>query len=126
MNKIKAAREAAGLTQAEVFEALRIPMRTLQDWENERRTPPEWAELLIIEKLEQIKEKKAMTYEVRVSTIESGWETVYDGTKEKCMEEYQNQLEVDKEEGTTNFATQVIDGFGTIIAEHKGDDYYKR
>ena len=126
MNKIKAAREAAGLTQAEVFEALRIPMRTLQDWENDRRTPPEWAELLIIEKLEQIKEKKTMTYEVRVSTIESGWEVVYEGTKEKCMEEYQNQLEVDREEGTTNFATQVIDGFGTIIAEHKGDDYYKR
>ena len=51
MNKIKAAREAAGLTQAEVFEALHIPMRTLQDWENDRRTPPEWAERLITEKL---------------------------------------------------------------------------
>lgn len=126
MNKIKAAREAAGLTQSEVYEVLRIPMRTLQDWENERRTPPEWAELLIIEKLEQIKEKKTMTYEVRVSTIESGWEVVYEGTKEKCMEEYQNQLEVDKEEGTTNFATQVVDGFGKVIAEHKGDDYYNR
>lgn len=126
MNKIKAAREAAGLTQAEVYEVLRIPMRTLQDWENDRRTPPEWAELLIIEKLEQIKEKKTMTYEVRVSTIESGWEVVYEGTKEACMEEYQNQLEVDKEEETTNFATQVVDGFGKVIAEHKGDDYYKR
>lgn len=126
MNKIKAAREAAGLTQSEVFEVLRIPMRTLQDWENERRTPPEWAERLIIEKLEQIKERKTMTYEVRVSTIESGWEVVYEGTKEACMEEYQNQLEVDREEGTTNFATQVVDGFGKVIAEHKGDDYYTR
>lgn len=126
MNKIKAAREAAGLTQAEVYEVLRIPMRTLQDWENDRRTPPEWAELLIIEKLEQIKEKKTVTYEVQVSTIESGWETVYEGTKEACMEEYRNQLEVDKEEGTTNFATQVVDGFGKVIAEHKGDDYYTR
>lgn len=126
MNRIKAAREAAGLTQAEVYEVLRIPMRTLQDWENERRTPPEWAELLIIEKLKQIKEKKTMTYEVQVSTIESGWETVYEGTKEACLAEYQNQLEVDKEEGTTNFATQVVDGFGKVIAEHKGDDYYAR
>lgn len=126
MNKIKAARIAAGLTQAEVYELLRIPLRTLQDWENDRRTPPEWAELLIIEKLEQIKEKKTMTYEVQVSTIESGWETVYQGTKESCLAEYQNQLEVDKEEGTTNFATQVVDGFGKVIAEHKGDDYYKR
>jgi hypothetical protein len=51
MNKIKAAREAAGLTQSEVYEVLHIPMRTLQDWENERRTPPEWAERLITEKL---------------------------------------------------------------------------
>ena len=126
MNRIKAAREAAGLTQAEVYEVLRIPMRTLQDWENERRTPPEWAELLIIEKLEQIKEKKTMTYEVQVSTIESGGEAVYEGTKEACLAEYQNQLEVDKEEGTTNFATQVVDGFGKVIAEHKGDDYYAR
>lgn len=54
MNKIKAAREAAGLTQAEVFEVLRIPMRTLQDWENGRRTPPKWAERLITEKLSLI------------------------------------------------------------------------
>lgn len=54
MNKIKAAREAAGLTQSEVYEVLRIPMRTLQDWENERRTPPEWAERLITEKLNSI------------------------------------------------------------------------
>ena len=82
MNKIKAARIAAGLTQAEVYELLRIPLRTLQDWENDRRKTPEWAERLIIEKLEQIKEEKEMTYEVRVSTIESGWETVCKGTKE--------------------------------------------
>lgn len=59
MNKIKAARLAAGLTQAEVYEVLRIPMRTLQDWENDRRTPPEWAENLIIEKLKQLKKEKA-------------------------------------------------------------------
>ena len=126
MNKIKAAREAAGLTQAEVFEALRIPMRTLQDWENNRRKPPEWAERLIIKELIKIKEEKEMTYEVRVSTIESGWETVYAGTKEACMEEFKNQIEVDREEGTTDFMTQVVDSDGEVIAEHKGDDYYKR
>lgn len=126
MNKIKAARIAAGLTQAEVYELLRIPLRTLQDWENDRRQTPEWAERLIIKELVRIKEEKEMTYEVRVSTIESGWEVVYEGTKESCMEEYQNQLKVDKEEGTTNFATQVVDRFGKVIAEHKGDDYFKR
>lgn len=67
-----------------------------------------------------------MTYEVRVSTIESGWETVYAGTKEACMEEFKNQIEVDREEGTTDFMTQVVDSDGEVIAEHKGDDYYKR
>lgn len=57
MNKIKAARIAAGLTQAEVYELLRIPLRTLQDWENDRRKPPEWAERLIIEKLNSFYKK---------------------------------------------------------------------
>jgi hypothetical protein len=101
-------------------------MRTLQDWENNRRKPPEWAERLIIKELIKIKEEKEMTYEVRVSTIESGWETVYTGTKEACMEEFKNQIEVDREEGTTDFMTQVVDSDGEVIAEHKGDDYYKR
>ena len=53
MNKIKEARKAAGLTQREMSELLGIPMRTIQDWENDRRTPPDWAEKLILEKLLQ-------------------------------------------------------------------------
>lgn len=57
MNKIKAARIAAELTQAEVYELLRIPLRTLQDWENDRRKTPEWAERLIIEKLNSFYKK---------------------------------------------------------------------
>ena len=126
MNKFKSAREKLGMTQKEISEKLNIPKRTWQDWELEQRMPPEWAERLIIKELVKIKEEKEMTYEVRVSTIESGWEVVYEGTKEACLAEYQNQLEVDKEEGTTNFATQVVDGFGKVIAEHKGDDYYTR
>lgn len=56
-NKIKAARIAAGLTQAEVYELLHIPLRTLQDWENDRRKTPEWAERLIIEKLNSFYKK---------------------------------------------------------------------
>ena len=67
-----------------------------------------------------------MKYAVRVSNIESGWQVVYEGTKEACMEEFKNQLEVEKEEGTTDFMTQVVDDDENVIAEHKGDDYYKR
>lgn len=67
MNKIKAARIAAGLTQAQVYELLRIPLRTLQDWENDRRKPPEWAERLIIKEL-----KKAAKFDENYNYIDLG------------------------------------------------------
>lgn len=67
-----------------------------------------------------------MKYAVRVSTIESGWVVVYRGTKDACQEEYENQLEIDREDGTTNFMTQVIDENENVIVEHEGDDYYTR
>lgn len=63
-NKIKAARIAAGLTQAEVYELLRIPLRTLQDWENDRRKTPEWAERLIVEKLNSFYKKGENTMQI--------------------------------------------------------------
>lgn len=54
MTTIKEARQAAGLSQQGVTDVLGIPRRTLQDWESGRRTPPAWAEALIIEKLENM------------------------------------------------------------------------
>lgn len=54
MSKIKDLRLKAGLTQQQLFELLEIPMRTIQSWETEKRTPPKWAENLICEKLETI------------------------------------------------------------------------
>ena len=54
MTTIREARQAAGLSQQGVTDALGIPKRTLQDWEAGKRTPPGWAEALVIEKLEQI------------------------------------------------------------------------
>ena len=54
MTTIRDARKAAGLSQQGVTEALGIPKRTLQDWESGRRTPPGWAEALVIEKLEKL------------------------------------------------------------------------
>ncbi|MBQ6265082.1 MAG: hypothetical protein IJK60_06500 [Clostridia bacterium] len=32
-----------------------IPLRTLQDWEAGRRTPPEWFEKLVVEKILTLK-----------------------------------------------------------------------
>lgn len=54
MSAIRDARKAAGLSQQGVTDALGIPRRTLQDWETGKRTPPGWAEALIIEKLENM------------------------------------------------------------------------
>lgn len=51
---IKEARQAAGLTQQGVTDTLGIPRRTLQDWESGKRTPPRWAEALVVKKLERI------------------------------------------------------------------------
>lgn len=54
MTTIRDARKAAGLSQQGVTDALGIPRRTLQDWESGRRTPPGWAEALVVEKLGKI------------------------------------------------------------------------
>lgn len=51
---IRDARKAAGLSQQGVTDTLGIPKRTLQDWEAGKRTPPGWAEALVIEKLGKI------------------------------------------------------------------------
>ena len=54
MTTIRDARKAAGLSQQGVTDALGIPRRTLQDWESGKRTPPGWAEALVVEKLGKI------------------------------------------------------------------------
>lgn len=56
-NDFKNARTAAGLTQQQMSDMLKIPKRTIEDWENGRRNPPEYVKILVIEKLETIQEK---------------------------------------------------------------------
>lgn len=58
MDRIKEARKKAGLTQKGMSEALGIPQHTIENWEMGLRSCPEWAERLIIEKLERIAEEK--------------------------------------------------------------------
>lgn len=57
MNSIKKARENAGISRAEMSRIFEIPIRTLEDWEANRRKPAKWAEKLIIEKLRNFKTK---------------------------------------------------------------------
>lgn len=54
---IKEAREQSGLSRAEMSRLFEIPLRTLEDWETEKRTPPPYVKKLVIEKLQSIKER---------------------------------------------------------------------
>lgn len=53
--KISNARKCAGLTQKAMSDLLEIPLRTIENWENGKRNPPPWAEKLIAQKLESLK-----------------------------------------------------------------------
>lgn len=49
---VKEAREAKGLSRAELARMLDIPVRTLENWDAGTRKPPEWVEKLVIERIE--------------------------------------------------------------------------
>ena len=53
-NPIKEARIRAGLSIKELAELLGAPYRTVQEWNAGRSKPVEWAERLIIDKLENL------------------------------------------------------------------------
>lgn len=55
---IKEAREHAGLSRAEMSRLFEIPLRTLEEWDAGRRTPPSYVEKLIIEKLQTISKER--------------------------------------------------------------------
>lgn len=58
---IKELRESTGMSRKEFSEHTGIPVRTLEDWEAVRRTPPEYVPRLIAYQLkyeELMKEKK--------------------------------------------------------------------
>lgn len=56
--KFKAARKALGLTQHQLADKTLIPFRTIQSWEGGERLPPEWCQILVLEKLERMKNEK--------------------------------------------------------------------
>lgn len=51
-NPIKTAREKAAMSIKELSDFLGAPYRTVQDWNSGRRTPPDWLQRLIVEKIE--------------------------------------------------------------------------
>ena len=47
MNEIKNIRKDFGLTQKELSEKTKVPIRTIQEWEQNRRKPPEYVVWMI-------------------------------------------------------------------------------
>lgn len=52
MNQIKVLRTQAKLTQKQFSNLTGIPIRTIQNWEQELRKPPAWIIALIKERIE--------------------------------------------------------------------------
>ncbi|WP_296901493.1 DNA-binding transcriptional regulator [uncultured Megasphaera sp.] len=61
-NRIKEARKKAGLTQADVFELIGVPIRTLTSYENGKRIPIPWVENLLVEKIMAIGAEREQRY----------------------------------------------------------------
>lgn len=61
---VKEARKLTGWTQQRLSDELRIPKRTIEDWEGERRKCPEWVERLVVREIlrkAKVTHVKAMT-----------------------------------------------------------------
>lgn len=58
MNQIKIARTAAGLTQKQMSEQLEIPLRTIENWDVDKRSPAPWVAKLIVAELSRIAKKR--------------------------------------------------------------------
>lgn len=56
--RLKTARKAAGLSQQGMADQMLIPRRTIQDWEREERTPPEYVQRFVLNELEQLKTER--------------------------------------------------------------------
>lgn len=70
-NKIKQSRKVAGLTQYEMSKILGIPLSTIKAWDAGKAAPPEWAEALIIEKMERLqKGAREMEQEIKNNALD--------------------------------------------------------
>ncbi len=75
-NVIKELRASTGMTRKAFSEHTGIPVRTLEDWEAGRRTPPEYIPRLIgyqlkYEQMMKAKEEKTEADEVAVEVLEA-------------------------------------------------------
>ncbi len=89
-NLIKEAREKLGISQRELGERLGIPKRTIEHWESGDRKPPEWAETLLKERMEDmtmdliIKRRHNADYDCEEYNCGKGWRTTLLGAMEEA------------------------------------------
>lgn len=70
---IKELREGTGMSRREFSEHTGIPVRTLEDWEAARRTPPEYIPRLVEYQLkyeELLREREEKSGENRIITVQ--------------------------------------------------------
>jgi DNA-binding XRE family transcriptional regulator len=63
--EIKDARQRAGLTQTSMCDLLGISKRTIEKWEQGERTPPEWAERLLIKELMSLTDNRIVELQLK-------------------------------------------------------------
>lgn len=56
--KLREARKTAELSQQGMADRMLIPLRTIQDWEGKRRTPPPYVQRFVLNELEDIQIKR--------------------------------------------------------------------
>ena len=52
--KLKAAKKAAGMTQQKMADLMRIPKRTIEEWERGNNVPPEYVQRFVLNELEAL------------------------------------------------------------------------
>ena len=56
-NIFKEARLAAGITRAAMSDLMKIPLRTLENWESGNRIPPKYVERWVLKELKEIESR---------------------------------------------------------------------
>lgn len=82
MNSIKRMRRIAGFTQTELANLMSIPLRTLQDWENDRRKPPVYVKRWLFNELDRIIQECGRINELNTQDYKSLNPGVYVGDNE--------------------------------------------
>ena len=92
---IKEARKSVNLTQAKTSELTKIPLRTLQNWENGVRKCPEWCEQLVIEKILSLGTKQVFRY-LRTNKNRRSNKYVTKGQNKNSRPQFKNDYQKDQ------------------------------